>query len=247
MAGAGPAVSGPADRRSRFAGSHDIALEALWTQARRAHPEVPWSAQYVGSLEGLLALLRGEAAIAGSHLLDEESGEFNLPILRRLFIGQRLCVVTLAEREQGLIVAPGNPFRLQGFADLRRPGVRFINRQPGSGTRTLLDFHLRSQGIPHSAVAGYGREVATHLAVASAVADGSADVGLGLLAAARAFGLEFVPLAHERYDLVMRAEECRQPPLSYVVDLVSSPSLQAVVRELGGYSLEKAGQTVLLD
>ena len=159
-------------RLRRFAGSHDLAMESLWARARQAHPEIPLEARYVGSLDGLLALLHGEAALAGTHLLDEESGAYNLPILRRLFIGQRLCVVSLAERQQGLLVPLGNPQGLRNFADLAQPGVRIINRQPGSGTRTLLDFHLHQLGIPVEGLSGYDLEVATHLAVAEAVAKG---------------------------------------------------------------------------
>ena len=158
------------DRLCRFAGSHDLALEALWAHARREHSEVSFSASYVGSLDGLLALLHGEVALAGAHILDEETGEYNLPILRRLFPGGQLLAVTLAEREQGLIVARGNPKGIRSFADLARGDVRFVNRQAGSGTRTLSEHHLRRAGIAAASIAGFDRVVETHLAVASAVA-----------------------------------------------------------------------------
>jgi molybdate-binding protein/DNA-binding transcriptional regulator YhcF (GntR family) len=233
-------------RLYRFAGSHDLALEALWAQARRAHPEVTFTAGYVGSLDGLLALLHGDVGLSGAHILDEETGEYNLPILRRLFLGQSLCVITLVEREQGLIVPTGNPKGLREFADLRRPDVRFINRQPGSGTRTLLDLHLRRLGISPRALSDYEREAPTHLAVAAAVAEGTADVGLGLLAAARAFGLDFVPLARERYDLVLLAEDRSRPPLSWLLDLVSSPAFHAIASEIGGYSVTRSGQELII-
>jgi molybdate-binding protein/DNA-binding transcriptional regulator YhcF (GntR family) len=231
-----------AGRLNRFAGSHDLALEALWAQVRRGHPEVSFTASYVGSLDGLLALLHGEVGLAGSHMLDEETGEYNLPILRRLFPGQSLCVVTLAERQQGLIVARGNPQGIGGFADLPRPEVRFVNRQPGSGTRALLDHHLHRLGIAPQAVTAYTQVVTTHLAVAAAVAEGRADAGLGLLAAARAYDLDFVPLAKERYDLVLRAEDRARPPLAWLLEVAGSAGFRGVVDELGGYDTARTGE-----
>jgi molybdate-binding protein/DNA-binding transcriptional regulator YhcF (GntR family) len=226
----------------RFAGSHDLALETLWAQARRVHLDLAITASYVGSLDGLLALLRGEANLAGTHILDEETGQFNLPILRRLFLGQPLRVVTLAEREQGLIVSRGNPLGLRSWADLARPGLQFANRQPGSGTRTLLDYHLRLEQISPRHLAGYGSAAATHLAVAAAVADGQADVGLGLYAAARAYGLDFVPLARERFDLVLFADDRVYPPLSSVLEILQTAEFRAIAARLGGYDLQQMGE-----
>jgi molybdate-binding protein/DNA-binding transcriptional regulator YhcF (GntR family) len=229
-------------RALSFAGSHDLALEALWAQARGADPGLALSVSYVGSLDGLLALLHGEALLAGAHILDQASGEYNLPVLQRLFVGQPLRVVTLAEREQGLIVDPGNPLGIGGLEDLARPGVRFSNRQLGSGTRTLLDYHLRrAQVDPHS-IAGYGTSAPTHMAVAAAVAEGRADAGLGLVAAARAYGLEFVPLARERYDLVMpeEARDCAQ--VGMLLGIIARPEFRAMVRELGGYDTSHTGE-----
>jgi len=230
------------DRLCRFAGSHDFALEALWAHARREHSEVSFTANYVGSLDGLLALLHGEVALAGAHILDEETGEYNLPILRRLFPGGQVRTVTLAEREQGLIVARGNPKDIGSFADLARDDVRFVNRQTGSGTRTLSEHRLRQAGIAVASIAGFDRVVETHLAVASAVAEGSADAGLGVYAAARAFGLDFMPVARERYDLVLLAADRRRLPLSWLLDTVASPGFRAVIAELGGYDTTKTGQ-----
>jgi len=230
------------DRLCRFAGSHDLALEALWAHTRREHSEISFTASYIGSLDGLLALLHDEVALAGAHILDEETGEYNLPILRRLFPGGQLLTVTLAEREQGLIVARGNPKGIHNFADLACDDVRFVNRQAGSGTRTLSEHHLRRAGIAPASVMGFDRVVDTHLAVASAVAEGGADVGLGVYAAARAFGLDFVPVAKERYDLVLLAADRHRPPLSWLLDAVASPGFRSVVAELGGYDTAKIGQ-----
>jgi molybdate-binding protein/DNA-binding transcriptional regulator YhcF (GntR family) len=227
---------------ARFAGSHDLALEALWAQARRRFPPLAIEARYVGSLDGLLALLHGEAELAGSHLLDEESGEYNLPILRRLFIGVPLSVITLAEREQGLIVARGNPKRIRSLADLARGGVRFVNRQAGSGTRALLDHYLHSRALNPAEIEGYSRVAPTHLAVAAAVAEGSADAGLGIRAASRAFDLDFVPLARERYDLVFGAADRERSPLREILSVLGSEEFRQVVEQIGGYDTSRTGE-----
>jgi molybdate-binding protein/DNA-binding transcriptional regulator YhcF (GntR family) len=227
-----------------FAGSHDLALEALWARARRVLPDLDPVVSYVGSLEGLMALWRRDALLAGAHLLDEETGEFNLPILRRLFPGEPLCVVTLAEREQGFLVPPGNPRRLAGWSDLCQPGLRFANRQPGSGTRALVDFHLRREGMSPGSIAGYEAELPTHLAVAAAVLEERADAGVGLLAAARAYGLDFVPLARERYDLVLRAVDRERSPLKELLALARSRDFRAVVEALGGYHTSLTGAEI---
>ena len=244
----GAAIRPPANggRLNRFAGSHDLALEALWAQARRRHPHLVVEPRYVGSLDGLLALLHGEVGLAGSHLLDQESGEYNLPVLRRLFVGVPLCMVTLAEREQGLIVARGNPLRIGGYADLARPQVRFVNRQPGSGTRSLLDQSLRRQALNPAEVRGYDRVVSTHLALAAAVAEGSADAGLGIRAAARAFDLDFVPLARERYDLVLAAADRDASPVAELLAVLGSAEFRAVIGQIGGYDTARMGEELRL-
>ncbi len=179
-------------------------------------------------------------------MLDEESGEYNLPILRRLFVGQRICVVTLCERQQGLIVPRSNPKAVSSFADLARPGIRMVNRQAGSGTRALLDYHLHKLGVSVESILGYGDEVSTHLAVAEAVARGSADAGLGVLAAARAFGLGFVPLANERYDLVLTARDRTTPPLNWLLDHVKGAEFRRIAGHLGGYETRLSGQEIYI-
>ena len=242
QARSGSAPARQPGRLSLFAGSHDLALEALWAQARRLHPGLLLEPRYVGSLDGLLALLHGEAGLAGTHLMDEESGEYNLPVLRRLFVGFPLCLVTLAEREQGLILARGNPRRIQGYADLAQPELRFVNRQPGSGTRSLLDHSLRRQAVNPAEIRGYDRVVPTHLAVAAAVAEGSADAGLGIRAAARAFDLDFLPLARERYDLVLMAADRDSSPIAELLGVLGSAAFRAVVRQIGGYDTALTGE-----
>jgi molybdate-binding protein/DNA-binding transcriptional regulator YhcF (GntR family) len=243
-----PAARAP-DRLSRFAGSHDLALEALWAQARQAHPAAAFTASYVGSLNGLLALLHGEAGLAGAHILDEETGEYNLPILRRLFPGGQVCAVTLAEREQGLILAAGNPKGIHSLADgldrLAHGALRFINRQPGSGTRTLLEHRLRLLGLSPAFLGRHDQVAATHMAVASAVAQGHADAGLGLRAAAQALGLDFLPIATERYDLICYMADRNQPSLAPLFDLLASGAFRGVIAQLGGYHAEHTGEVRL--
>lgn len=239
----GAAVDGAADAPAiRFAGSHDLALEALWSRIRQTQPSLGVTVGYVGSLDGLLMLLHGEADLAGAHILDDATGEYNLPILQRIFLGTPLCVVTLVAREQGFIVPPGNPLDLQTWSDLVRPGLRFVNRQVGSGTRTLLDLHLRLEGIAPAHLAGYDSVVPTHLAAAAAVAEGKADVALGLYAAARAHGLAFVSLARERYDLVLPAGHRDRWPIRVVLDALRSADYRHVVTALGGYDTQLTGQ-----
>ena len=242
-----PEIAVTADeRRLRFAGSHDLALDALWTRLHQAPDGYDVTASYVGSLDGLVALLHGDADLAGTHILDELTGEYNVPILQRIFPGQALHVVTLVEREQGFIVPPGNPRQLLAWADLAREGLRFANRQPGSGTRALLDHHLRRNRIYSEKLAGYDFIAPTHVAVAAAVADGKADVGLGVAAAARAYGLAFVPLAHERYDLVCLEARRHHPPLATALALLRSPEYRSVVSLMGGYDTRHMGEVVSL-
>jgi putative molybdopterin biosynthesis protein len=228
----------------RFAGSHDLALEALLSRLRQARPALTTTTAFVGSLDGLLALLHGEADLAGAHILDEATGQWNIPILQRVFPGRRFCAVTLAEREQGLIVASGNPLRLGAWVDLGRTGLRFVNRQPGSGTRTLLDLQLRRAGIAAEGISGYDFVVPTHLAAAAVVAEGRADAALGLYAAARAYDLAFVPLASERYDLVFALGSRSQWLFNTVLDVLRSAEFQSLVMQLGGYGTRLTGKEI---
>jgi putative molybdopterin biosynthesis protein len=196
----------------------------------------------VGSLGGLVALRDGLCHLAGSHLLDPSTGEYTLPYLDRIPGIGDVSVVRLAHRDQGLMVAPGNPRAVKGIGDLTR--VRYVNRQRGAGTRVLLDFELGRLGVSPDDVDGYAREEPTHLAVAAAVAAGRADAGLGIMAAARAFGLDFVPVTQEPYDLVVAAGAMDSPLLAPLWSLLRSGRFQAAVTELGGYSTEEMGRRI---
>jgi len=225
-------------------GSHDLILDLAASHLRAADPLVTLASSNVGSLGGLVALRDGLCHLAGSHLLDPASGEYTLPYLDRILGGRPVAVIRLAHRDQGLIVQPGNPLGLAEIKDLARAGVRYVNRQRGAGTRVLLDHQLRLLGISPEAVDGYQREQHTHLAVAAAVAAGRADAGLGIMAAARAFGLAFVPVTREPYDLVVPVAALDGPLLAPLWALLDSDPFRAEVAALGGYATEEMGRRI---
>jgi len=223
-------------------GSHDLTLDLLADEMGRRYPGRRLSSANVGSLGGLLALGRGEAHFAGSHLLDEETGEYNETYIRRILPGVPVVLLAFVEREQGLIVTRGNPKRICRLADLANPDVVFINRQRGAGTRVLLDYRLRQAGIDPRAIQGYERQEFTHLAVAAAVASGAADCGVGILAAARALDLDFVPLDRERYDLVIPARFYEDATLGPLLAIIRDPAFAARIEALGGYATPHIGK-----
>ena len=226
-------------------GSHDLVLDLAASHLRVLDPEVTLASSNVGSLGGLVALRDGLCHLAGSHLLDPETGEYTLPYLPRVLgAGCDVVVVRLVHRQQGLIVARGNPLGLTGLHDLGRPGLRYVNRQRGAGTRVLLDHQLRRLGLAPGDITGYQREEHTHLAVAAAVAAGRADTGLGILAAARAFGLDFVPVAEEPYDLVLTRQAHDCDLLAPLWALLADEQFHAAVESLGGYSCAETGRRV---
>lgn len=228
-------------RGVRLAGSHDLCLEVLVGQLRAARPRWPVYWRPSSSLAGLFALATDACDLAGTHLLDAATGEYNAPFVERLLPGEPVLLVTVAEREQGLLVAPGNPAGVREVRDLARRGVRFVNRPRGSGTRLLCDRLLAAAGVSPSTVNGYDREAPTHLAVAAAVAAGTADVGLGIRAAAQAAGLDFVPLARERYELALRAARQDRPGVAAVLAALRTPAFRAAAGILGGYDPTQAG------
>jgi molybdate-binding protein/DNA-binding transcriptional regulator YhcF (GntR family) len=241
-----PPPPAPARREAlqalRLVGSHDLTLDLLAAHLRRRRPPLALDIRAVGSLPGLLALRQGAADVAGAHLLDPATGEYNAPLVARLFPGQRMALLTVAHREQGLLVAPGNPRRLRRLADLARPKIRVIRRTAGSGTDLLLEWGLRREGIAMERLRLLPREAATHLEVAAAVARGEADAGLGLRAAAEAFGLGFVPHFRERYDLVLPMAHLRRPPVATLIAALRSRAFRQQVGHLGGYDTRETGR-----
>jgi putative molybdopterin biosynthesis protein len=235
---------GEIDRTIVAVGSHDLVLDLAASMLRATDPQVTLASSNVGSLGGLVALRDGLCHIAGSHLLDPESGEYTLPYVDRVLEGRDVAVVRLVHRDQGLIVAPENPLGIGGLDDLTAPGLRYVNRQRGAGTRVLLDAELRARGANRAAISGYEREEHTHLAVAAAVAGGRADCGLGVRAAARAFGLGFVPVTREPYDLVVAADALDDPKLEPLWTLMGNPEFRTAVEALGGYDATETGRRI---
>ncbi|HIE58154.1 MAG TPA: molybdopterin biosynthesis protein [Anaerolineales bacterium] len=223
-------------------GSHDITLDViaqfLTSRDRRL------ASANVGSLGGLVALRRGEAHLAGSHLLDPETGEYNLSYIRRYLPETSVRVVALVGRQQGLLVARGNPKGIRTLDDLARPEIRFVNRQRGAGTRVLLDYHLAKMGLAPEAVNGYAQEEFTHLAVAAAIASGRADCGLGIAAAAHALDLDFIPLFQERYDLVVPRVHAENDLLSPLWDLLEDAAFRTMVAGMPGYDVDVMGKLI---
>jgi molybdate-binding protein/DNA-binding transcriptional regulator YhcF (GntR family) len=230
----------------RFAGSHDLSVELMARKLAEEAPESQLLVNYTGSLGGLMALARQEADLAGAHLWDETTDSYNLPFIQRLLPGYRVVVLTLAHRSLGLMTPPGNPQQLRSLADLTQPEVCLANRQAGSGTRVWLDAQLKRLNILPKNVPGYEREEMTHLAVASAVEQGEATVGLGIYAAAAAYGLGFIPLTQERYDLIFLETAWRLPAAHALVKLIRSAHFKEATTALGGYDTTKTGQELWL-
>jgi len=231
------------DRTLVVVGSHDVTLDILADQIRARAPEVAVSASNVGSLAGLIAVREGLCHIAGTHLLDPRTGEYNVSYVEKHVAGRHVRLVTLAHREQGLMVAPGNPGSISGLGDLARPGIVFVNRQAGSGTRVLLDYHLERLGIDPGRIKGFDQEEYTHMAVAVQVLSGGAHAGLGIRAAANALGLDFVPVATERYDLCIPVDFLDDPRILALLDVLDSERFRSAVAALGGYDVTDMGRT----
>ena len=222
-------------------GSHDNTLDVLADQLKAARGNISLSSSHVGSMGGLMAIKRGGCHLAGSHLLDSEDGSYNVSYIRKYLPGRPVHLVTLVLRENGLIVARGNPKSIRGIEDLTRSEVTFINRQAGSGTRILLDYRLKALGLDPAVIRGYGVEEFTHMAVAVAVLSGSADAGLGIYAAAKALGLDFIPVVTEQYDLVIPVEHFETENIQALMDIIRSTEFKQRVESLGGYSTRCTG------
>ena len=226
-------------------GSHDLTLD-LMAQYLAEHERRLVSAN-VGSQGGLVALRRGEAHFAGSHLLNPQTGEYNISAIRQYVPNMAVKLVALVGRQQGLIVRRGNPKGIRSLKDITRPSVQFVNRQRGAGTRVLLDYHLKSMTISAESIAGYFQEEYTHLGVAAAIASGRADCGLGIAAAAQALDLDFVPLFQERYDLVIPKQFVDDDLLAPLFGLLTDSAFRKAVSQLTGYDVSVMGTVILED
>jgi putative molybdopterin biosynthesis protein len=226
-------------------GSHDMTLDLIANLLKKCDPQINLASSNVGSLGGLLALRKSTAHLAGSHLLDTDTGEYNISYINRYLSGVEVYLINLVHREQGLIVAPGNPKSIKGLEDLTRDGVSFVNRQAGSGTRILLDWRLGQLGIDSAKIKGYQRDEYTHMAVAVDILSGTADVGMGIHAAAQALALDFIPVTTERYDLVIPAQHYDNPLVQELLEVIASQEFKEQVMALGGYDVRDTGRIIL--
>lgn len=225
-------------------GSHDNTLDILANQMKVQNARFGLSSSNVGSLGGLIALRDGYCHVAGSHLLDTDTGIYNISYIKRYLPGLRVELVNLVYREQGLIVPRGNPKGINGIEALARDDVTFVNRQAGSGTRVLLDYRLAESGIKPESITGYDQEEFTHMSVAVSVLSGAADAGLGIYAAAKALDLDFVPIVTEEYDLVIPETFLEEKKIQFMLETIRSEPFKALVRRLGGYDTSKTGTVV---
>lgn len=225
-------------------GSHDNTLDLVADALMRRSGKSRLISSHVGSMGGIMALKRGVCHMAGIHLLDEKDGSYNTSYVERYLKGKDLTLVNLVTRQQGLIVAKGNPLGIQGIEDLSKNGIRFVNRQGGSGTRILLDYKLKELGIEGKEIDGYTRDEYTHMSVAVAVLSGTADAGLGIYAAAKALDLSFIPVVTEAYELLMGSDILATPMGQELMETLTDDAFKERVEALGGYSTEKTGTIV---
>jgi molybdenum cofactor synthesis domain-containing protein len=224
-------------------GSHDLTIDMLASAMKeRSEGRITISSSNIGSMGGLLAIEKGIAHFAGSHLLDTDTGDYNRSYIRRYIKRIPVTLVTLVHRWQGFMIAGKNPKGIKGIVDLTRPDVAFVNRQAGSGTRILLDYELQKAGINPARIAGYKSEEYTHMSVAMAIASGRADVGLGIMASARALDLDFIPVSRERYDLVIPSGLLDDERIGLLLDIIRSDTFIEQVLAMGGYEVEETGK-----
>ncbi len=226
-------------------GSHDNTLDLIADQLKAGTHGQTLSSSHVGSMGGLMAVKKGVCHLAGTHLLDVEDGSYNISYIKRFLPDTKVRLINLVMRDQGLIVAKGNPKNIKGIEDLSRPDIGFINRQSGSGTRILLDYKLNQMGIASSAITGYTLEEFTHMSVAVAVLSGAADTGLGIYAAARALDLDFIPVVTEQYDLVIPERYFETGPIQNMMAVINSHEFKSRAKALGGYSTAHTGSIMM--
>ena len=222
-------------------GSHDPLLDELSELLRLKYGDVSMCSAHAGSMGGLIAVRRGEAHLAGTHLLDEETGEYNTSFVRKVFRNGGVRLVECVKRTQGLMLRGGNPGKIASVADLSMDGLRYVNRQKGSGTRILIDYLCRQNNVETSKIYGYDREEYTHTSVAALIAGGSADAGLGIYSAARLYDLDFVPVCEEQYDLLIPDHAWNLPLVEKLLDVLKSDEFRLRLDALGGYIIENPG------
>lgn len=223
-------------------GSNDPILDMLQTYLRKSHPEFYLFSANTGSTDGLKALNMGHTDIAWSHLFDPKSGEYNIPFLGTLLPNVKPVVINLFVRDIGFITLPKNPLGIRGFEDLTRKGVKFLNRQKGAGTRVLLDHHLKRLKIPPSKISGYEKEVYTHFEVGLSILSKEADVGIATIAVSKLFGLSFIPITRERFDMVLDKKNFFDRGVQAFIEVLSSSTFRNRVEQLGSYDFRHSGK-----
>lgn len=218
-------------------GSHDPLIDIVSDLMRKNYPGEFVSSAHVGSMGGIMAVKRGEAHTAGIHLLDEVTGEYNQSYVNKYLSNEKISIIKGVKRIQGFMTAPGNPLNISSVADLTRSGIRYVNRQRGSGTRILLDYMMKQNNIEAQGIYGYQREEFTHLAVAALIAAGSADTGLGIYSAARAYGLDFVPVCEEEYDFIIPERFVDLRIIKHFIEILRSDEFLKKLEDLGGYNV----------
>jgi len=222
-------------------GSHDPLIDELSDLLRIKYGDISISSSHVGSMGGLLAVRKGEAHLAGTHLLDEKTGEYNKSFIHKLIPDEGVKLIECVKRKQGLILAKGNPKKITCAADLTREGIRFVNRQKGSGTRVLMDYLCCKDDLEPSKIYGYDREEFTHTSVAALIAAGSADAGLGVYSAAKMYGLDFIHICDEQFDLLISFDAWKLSMVQKLVSVLKSDDFSKRLNKLGGYILENPG------
>ena len=228
-------------------GSHDPLLDELADMLHLENPELYMSSSHVGSMGGIMAIRRGEAHAAGCHLLDTGDGSYNRSFIKKYFPRGGVKLISCVGRQQGLMVAGGNPLNIQKFSDIARGGVRYVNRQKGSGTRILTDYLCAREGLDPAAIYGYDREELTHTSVAAQIVSGSADVGMGIYSAAKLYGLDFIPICIEEYDLIIPDHAWETPMVRQMIATLKSDAFREKILAMGGYTIEDPGEIIPLD
>ena len=228
-------------------GSHDPLLDEVADMMHRADPTVFMSSSHVGSMGGIMAIRRGEAHAGGCHLLDTETGVYNLSFLKKYFPNGGIRLVRCVGRQQGLMLAKGNPLDIKEFTDIAKNGVRYVNRQKGSGTRVLMDYLCEQYAVNVSDIYGYEREELTHTSVAAQIANGSADAGMGIYSAAQLYDLDFLPICIEEYDLIIPDHAWETPVVQQLIATLKSPAFREKMFAMGGYTVDHPGEIIPLD
>jgi len=225
-------------------GSHDPLLDELADMMHVEDGSVFMSSSHVGSMGGIMAIRRGEAHAAGCHLLDTETGEYNIAFMKKYFPKGGVKLIRCVGRQQGMMLAKGNPLKIEKFADIAKEGVRYVNRQKGSGTRILTDYLCKKDGLNPDSIYGYDREELTHTSVAAQIVSGSADAGMGIYSAAKLYDLDFLPICIEEYDLIIPDHAWDTPMVQQMIATLKSDAFREKILSMGGYTLENPGEII---